>query len=95
MLAAGLDGIQKQITPPPAVNKNIFTMSKREKRRLKIDSLPANLSEAIDQLEKSQLMRETLGEHIFSNFIHAKRMEWSEYISQVHEWELERYFTYY
>ncbi len=95
MLAAGIDGIVNKLTPPPAVNKNIFTMSKREKRRLRIEELPANLSEAIDQLEKNQVMREALGEHIFTHFINAKRMEWSEYISQVHEWELERYFTYY
>lgn len=95
MLAAGLDGIENKLTPPPSVNKNIFTMSQREKRRLKIDSLPANLSEALDYLEKSKVMREALGEHIFNHFIQAKRMEWSIYISQVHEWELDRYLSYY
>jgi len=95
MLAAGLDGIENKLTPPPSVNKNIFTMSQREKRRLKIDSLPANLNEALDYLEKSKVMREALGEHIFNHFIQAKRMEWSIYISQVHEWELDRYFSYY
>ncbi len=95
MLAAGLDGIENKLTPPPAVNKNIFGMSNREKRRLKIDSLPANLNEALDYLEKSKIMRETLGEHIFHHFIQAKRMEWSIYISQVHEWELDRYLSYY
>ncbi len=95
MLAAGLDGIENKLTPPPSVNKNIFTMSQREKRRLKIDSLPANLNEALDYLEKSKVMREALGEHIFNHFIQAKRMEWSIYISQVHEWELDRYLSYY
>lgn len=95
MLAAGLDGIENKLTPPPAVNKNIFTMSHREKRRLKIDELPANLSEAINYFEKSKLMRETLGDHIFYHFINAKKMEWSEYISQVHKWEVDRYLSYY
>lgn len=95
MLAAGLDGIENKLNPPPSVNKNIFTMSQREKRRLKIDSLPANLNEALDYLEKSKVMREALGEHIFNHFIQAKRMEWSIYISQVHEWELDRYLSYY
>ena len=95
MLAAGLDGIENKITPPPAVNKNIFAMSQREKRRLKIEELPANLSEAIQNLEKSKLLRETLGEHIFHHFINAKKMEWGDYISQVHQWELDRYFAYY
>ena len=95
MLAAGLDGIENKMTPPPAVNKNIFTMSQREKRRLKIEELPADLNEAIKNLEKSKLMQETLGNHIFDHFIQAKKMEWSMYISQVHQWELDRYLSYY
>ena len=95
MLAAGLDGIEHKLVPPPAVNKNIFTMSQREKKRLKIETLPADLNEAVKFLEKSSLMRETLGEHIFDHFIQAKKMEWSLYISQVHQWELDRYLSYY
>jgi glutamine synthetase len=95
MLAAGLDGIENKLTPPPSVNKNIFTMSQREKRRYKIEELPADLNEAIQNLEKSKVIREALGEHIFNHFIEAKKMEWSTYISQVHEWELDRYLSYY
>jgi glutamine synthetase len=95
MLAAGLDGIENKITPPPSVNKNIFAMSQREKRRLKIEELPANLSEAVQNFEKDKLMRESLGDHIFMHFISAKKMEWSDYISQVHQWELDRYLSYY
>ncbi len=95
MLAAGLDGIEKNLTPPPSVNKNIFTMSQREKRRLRIDELPANLLEAVQNLEKNKVMREALGEHIFNHFVEAKKMEWSTYISQVHQWELDRYLSYY
>lgn len=95
MLAAGLDGIEKKMTPPPSVNKNIFIMTQREKQRLKIEPLPADLSEAIRYLEKSKIMREALGNHIFENFINAKRLEWSLYISQVHQWELDRYLSYY
>ena len=95
MLAAGLDGIENNLTPPPAVNKNIFTMSQREKRRLRIEELPANLLEAVEILEKNKVMREALGEHIFSHFVEAKKMEWSTYISQVHQWELDRYLAYY
>lgn len=95
LLASGLDGIENELSPPPAVNKNIFTMSQREKRRLKIDALPPNLWEAVRNLEKSKLMHETLGDHIYKHFINAKKMEWSEYISQVHQWELDRYLSYY
>jgi glutamine synthetase len=95
MLAAGLDGIENNLTPPPSVNKNIFTMSQREKRRLRIEELPANLLEAVQNLEKNKVMREALGEHIFNHFVAAKKMEWSTYISQVHQWELDRYLSYY
>ena len=91
MLAAGLDGIQDKLDPGPPVNKNIFTMSQREKRRLKIEALPADLSQALDHLEKSPVMREALGEHIFEHFQRAKRQEWHDYISIVHPWEQDRY----
>ena len=91
ILRAGLDGLEKNIDPGPPINKNIFTMSHREKRRLKIGQLPANLSEALDELEKDQTVREALGEHILDNYLRAKRQEWAEYISHVHPWEQERY----
>ncbi|HGY55834.1 MAG TPA: type I glutamate--ammonia ligase [Caldithrix abyssi] len=95
MLAAGLDGIENKLVSPPPVNKNIFAMSQREKRRLKIEPLPSNMLKAVEQFEKSKLMRETLGDHIYFHFINAKKQEWSSYISQVHQWELERYLSYY
>ncbi len=95
MLRAGLEGIEKQMTPPPPVNKNIFEMSEREKKRLRIAPLPSNLLQAVENLERSKLMRNTLGDHIFFHFIQAKKKEWSDYISQVHRWEIERYLKYY
>jgi glutamine synthetase len=91
MLRAGLDGIERQLDPGPPVNKNIYKMSHRERRHLRIDELPGNLSEAIDELEKSTLMKDTLGEHIFDHFITAKRTEWDSYIRQVSSWEIERW----
>ncbi len=95
MLRAGLDGIEKRTDPGPPVNKNIYTMSQRERRHLKIDELPANLSEALDCLEKDDLVRDTLGEHITTHFIEAKRGEWQDYLTQVTPWELRRYLTVY
>lgn len=95
MLAAGLDGMEKDLDPGAPVNKNFYTMSKRERGRLKIASLPANLKEALDLMGKDKLVREALGEHIFLNFLHAKNQEWGEYIAQVHEWELARYLATY
>lgn len=93
MLAAGLDGIENELEAPEPVNKNIYTMSARERGRHKIGQLPGDLSEAIDALEKDTVIREALGDHIFTNFVEAKRSEWHEYIARVHPWELERYLT--
>jgi len=90
-LAAGLDGVEKKLVPPDPVNKNIFTMTVRERRHHKIDDLPRDLHEALDVLEKDEVVVAALGEHIAGRFIEAKRAEWSEYISRVSEWEIEKY----
>ena len=95
MLRAGLDGIERKIDPGPPVNKNIFSMSHRERRHLPIDELPGNLSEALDELEKDVLVRETLGEHLFEHFVAAKREEWHDYIRHVSPWEVDRYLSVY
>ena len=91
MLAAGLDGIERGLNPGAPVNKNIYTMSQREKRRLRIGALPGDLSQALDKLEKDPVVLGALGDHIAKNFVEAKRQEWAEYISHVHPWEQERY----
>ena len=95
LFAAGIDGIDQQIEPGPPVNKNIYKMSHRERRHLRIDDLPANLSEALDEFEKDDLVRETLGEHIFNHFLEAKREEWADYIRHVSPWEMDRYLGVY
>jgi glutamine synthetase len=95
MLWAGLEGIDHDLDPGPPINKNIYKMSHRERRHLRIDELPANLSEALDQLEKDDVIRAALGHHIFEHFIEAKRNEWDEYIRQVSQWEIDRYLKVY
>jgi glutamine synthetase len=95
MLRSGLDGIEKRVDPGPPINKNIFAMSHRERRHLRIDELPGNLSEALDELEKDTLMRELLGEHLFAHFVTAKREEWLDYIKHVSPWEVDRYLGMY
>jgi len=95
MLRSGLEGIEQQIDPGPPINKNIYRMSHRERRHLRIDEVPANLSEARDELEKDDLVRDTLGQHIFEHFVAAKREEWHDYIKHVSPWEIERYLGMY
>jgi glutamine synthetase len=95
MLAAGLDGVETHADHREPVNENIWEMSFREKRRLRIDDLPNDLNEALDELEKDDVITGALGKHITSHFIEAKRQEWRDYITQVSAWELESYLAKY
>ncbi len=95
MMVSGLDGIERNLECGEPVNRNIFDMSQREKKRLKIVQLPASLDEALDFLQKDKLLREALGDHIFDHFIFNKRTEWADYIKEIHDWELERYLDRY
>jgi glutamine synthetase len=95
ILAAGLAGIKEEIDPGPSITKNIQKMSHRERRHYRIDGLPGDLREAYESLKKDEVMREALGDLIFTHFVEAKRTEWATYIAQVHPWELERYLSTY
>jgi len=91
MLAAGLDGIEKEMKPPKPVEENVYEMSEAERQKRGIGTLPASLLEAILLAEKSQLVREALGEHVFDAFIQNKKIEWNNYRAQVTEYELKKY----
>ena len=95
MLASGLDGIERGLDCGEPVDRNIFEMSEREKKRLRIKQLPGSLAEALDNLERDAVVKEALGEHIFTNFLRNKREEWHRYISVVHGWEREQYLEKY
>ena len=95
MLAAGLDGVATKASSREPVNTNIWEMSHREKRRLRIDDLPHDLNEACNELEKDEVILGALGDHISRHFLAAKRQEWRDYISQVSPWELEQYLAKY
>ena len=95
ILAAGLDGIENNIAAPAPVNKNIYEMSPVERKRQKVVSLPSDLNEALKHMEKSALVKDVLGEHIFNKFLDGKREEWNSYRTQVTKWELDSYLTKY
>ncbi len=92
-LAAGLDGIEKGMTPPDEITDNIFAMDKATRKANGIDSLPGNLEEALDELEKDEVIKETLGDHLLSQYLEGKRAEWDEYRTQVSQWELDKYMV--
>jgi glutamine synthetase len=91
MLAAGLDGIKRDLYPPEPVERDIYHMSKEERKRLGIESLPESLGHAMEVFSQSKLMKETLGEHIFSHYLHIKGADWDDYRTWVSDWEHKRY----
>jgi glutamine synthetase len=91
MLNAGLKGIEKKYKLPEPVEIDVYHLSEEERRKLNIDTLPGNLNRAIDYAEGSELLRETLGSHIFEQFITSKKVEWDDYRIQIHPYEIERY----
>lgn len=93
MLKAGLDGIKNKLQPPEACNRNIYKMGDEEKAKLGIESLPGCLAEALDELEKDDVIKEALGDHIFEKLMEAKRQEWDDYRVRVTEWEIENYLS--
>lgn len=95
LLKAGLDGIKNKIQPPPPINKNIYDMTRAERKELDIPSLPKNLKDAIDELKKDDVIISTLGSHVFNRYVEAKLIEWDSYKVQVTPWELEQYLSKY
>jgi glutamine synthetase len=91
MLAAGLEGIEKGYELPEPIEKDIFDLSEEEKKELRIASLPGSLIEAVEIAEKSEIVRKALGDHIFNNFITSKKVEWDDYKTKVHPYEIKRY----
>ncbi|MDO8955800.1 MAG: type I glutamate--ammonia ligase [Deltaproteobacteria bacterium] len=91
MLAAGLAGMEEKIEPPDPVEANVYKMSAEERERRGIKQLPGSLSEAIQLTEKSKLVREALGDHVFDHFIENKKVEWDRYRVQVTSYEIEKY----
>ena len=95
MMAAGMDGIENRLTPPPTIQRNIYQMSVRDRRKHKIKELPGTLREAIIALEKDPVIKAALGEHAYKYFVKAKRQEYDSYRVAVHDWELQTYLAEY
>jgi glutamine synthetase len=91
MLWAGLDGIERELEPPPPVEENVYDFDDARLRELDIATLPGTLKEAIDELGKDEVLQQALGEHAYQAFVRAKKAEWDEYRIQVTDWEINRY----
>jgi glutamine synthetase len=91
MLKAGLDGIKRELPLSPPIEENLYHFNEERRREAGVDTLPDSLLQAVEELERDTVIQEGLGEHVFERFVEAKREEWSDYRSQVTQWELERY----
>ncbi len=95
ILMAGLDGIENKITPCDSTDKNIFKMTDEQMAEAGIAALPGSLEEAIEEMEKSELIKGVLGNHVFEKYIAAKKNECNNYKTKISQWELDEYLTKY
>jgi len=91
ILGAGLKGIEQGYELPEGAEDDVWALTDAERQALGIEPLPTNLSEAIRRMESSELVAETLGEHVFDFFLRNKRAEWIDYRREVTAFELDRY----
>ena len=91
MLAAGLKGMEENYSLPEPIEEDIYEMDEAAREDAGITSLPGNLFEALQEVEKSELVRETLGDHIFNKFVANKKIEWDRYRVHVSQFEIEKY----
>jgi len=95
IIAAGLDGIDRDLDPGPAHNLNFYDLSPSQVRELGVRVLPRNLQEAIDELAASELLRNALGPRLTDEFIDLKQAEWTDYHRHVSDWETRRYLSFF
>jgi len=93
ILDAGLRGIEEGIEPPEPVERDIYGLTPDERETLKIDSLPGDLGHALLYMRESELVRATLGNHIFEHFLYIKGKEWDEYRSKLSQWEIDEFLS--
>lgn len=91
MLNAGLKGIEKGYPLPEPIEMDVYHLSEEDRKKYNLDVLPGSLNRAIEYAENSELLRETLGDHIFEQFITSKKVEWDDYRIRIHPYEIERY----
>jgi glutamine synthetase len=95
MLRAGLDGVEQGLEAPPISNEDLYHLDDQGRVARGLDMLPGSLGQALEALKNDDLVRDTLGQHVFERFVEAKTIEWQEYSLHVSGWEMERYLPIY
>jgi glutamine synthetase len=95
MLAAGIDGIERELPLTEPVEENLYHFTDEDLKRRNIPTLPATLGEAVAEMEKDELIRSALGDHVFERLTEAQLTEWGEFRRHVSQWERDRYLEVY
>ena len=95
LLESGLDGIENKIEAPAPVESNIYVMTVEERKEAGIADLPSTLHNALKALQEDEVVKAALGNHIYTSFLEAKRIEWSSYAAFVSQWEVDNYLDLY
>jgi glutamine synthetase, type I len=95
LINAGIDGIERDLEAPEPIRENIYEFDEEKVEEYGIETLPKNLGDAVDALESDEVIRSGLGEHVSEKFIEAKREEFTEYLVNVSDWEIDRYLETY
>lgn len=93
MLRAGLHGIKNKIMPPEPVMGNAYHINAAYPTSSKPERYPRDLQEALEEMVRDPLILDTIGEHVFNNYLKRKQKEWDEYAECVHEWEIRKYLN--
>ncbi|HMA83830.1 MAG TPA: type I glutamate--ammonia ligase [Candidatus Thermoplasmatota archaeon] len=93
MIASGLSGINQHLSLQKPIEKNIYRLTNEQKKEFGIDRLPESLGHALAILQESELVEETLGSHIYENYLYVKKEQWEDYRKQVTPWEIKKYLS--
>ncbi|MFW9889363.1 MAG: glutamine synthetase family protein [Candidatus Thorarchaeota archaeon] len=95
IVAAGMDGVNQEMKPPDPRNEDIFHLSDAERASIGIKMLPSSLREALNHLERDEIIRDAIGSELIDAFIHVKRDEWREYVNYaITSWEWSKYHSF-
>ncbi|CIW00769.1 glutamate-ammonia ligase [Streptococcus pneumoniae] len=95
LLEVGLYGIENKIEAPAPIEENIYIMTAEERKEAGITDLPSTLHNALKALTEDEVVKAALGDHIYTSFLEAKRIEWASYATFVSQWEIDNYLDLY
>ena len=95
LLEVGLHGVENKIEAPAPIEENIYVMTAEERKEAGITDLPSTLHNAVKALTEDEVVKAALGNHIYTSFVEAKRIEWASYATFVSQWEVDNYLDLY